>query len=126
MLYTIYMHFIFRPIISFIANALGLFLAGYLHWLNVPIDLSNPDDLKNLAIAAAVLTLINMFLRPLLRLVLSPLIVLTLGLGLIGVNALTLYILTKILPTVTISGLQPLLFATLLISVVNLVVKKIL
>ena len=115
------MSFIFSPIISFIANAAGLFLAGQF------IDgFTSPSELRDLGIAAAILTLINIFIRPLLKLVLSPIIVLTLGLGIIAVNALTLYILTKLLPTVTISGgLLPLIYATLLITIVNLVVKKV-
>ncbi len=104
-------------------NALGLWLAGkYINGVITPQNLTLVSDLKGLLIAAAVLTIL---VRPLLRLVLSPIIFITFGLGLILVNALTLYLLAYLNVGVTITGLLPLLYATLLISAVNFIIRKI-
>jgi putative membrane protein len=107
-------------------NGLGLWLAGrYIDGVTTPQDLSSVVNIQNLLIAAAVLTGINILVRPLLRLVLSPIIMLTFGLGLILVNAITLYLLDQLMDSVTIVGLLPLLYATLVLSVVNFIVRKI-
>jgi len=73
----------------------------------------------NFALAATTLTLINVFIKPILRFILSPIIFLTLGLGVIIVNALILYGLDLALNTLSVSGLIPLFYATLVISLIN-------
>jgi putative membrane protein len=70
---------------------------------------------------SAVFAIINVFIRPFLKLILSPLIMLTLGVGIIIVNAISLYILDWAMDSMTISGLYPLVYATLIISAVNFV-----
>lgn len=77
---------------------------------------------KNLLIIGALFTLINIFIRPILKLILSPIIILTLGLGILVVNAIVLYILDYLSSNITISGLTPLIYATLIISLTNLIV----
>jgi uncharacterized membrane protein YvlD (DUF360 family) len=52
---------------------------------------------------------------------LGPIIIITLGLGIIIINAIILYLLDYFLVQITISGLYPLIYATLIISVINLV-----
>ena len=73
----------------------------------------------DLIITAGVLTAINVFVRPVLKLLLGPLIILTLGLFLIIITALTLYLLDKLTAAITIQGYLPLLVATLVCGVVN-------
>ncbi|OGY60315.1 MAG: hypothetical protein A3B23_00220 [Candidatus Colwellbacteria bacterium RIFCSPLOWO2_01_FULL_48_10] len=102
------------------ANTLGLYLAG-----RFITGVIIPTDLKQLLIAAGVLTAINVLAKPILKLVLSPIIIITLGLGLIVVNAITLYILDYLMVSVTIPVLLPLVYATLLVSVINYIVRKI-
>ncbi len=70
---------------------------------------------------AAILTLLNFILKPILTLVLGPVIILTLGLGLILVNARILKILDLFLNNLTIETIPALLYATILIGVVNFV-----
>ena len=111
------MRLISKFIFSFFSNVLALlavkyFIAGF--------AISN--NLYGFLSATLIFTLINLFIRPILKLVLSPIIFITLGLGIILVNAITLYILDYFSPDITISGLTPLLYATILISVVNLLV----
>ena len=100
----------------FVANGLGLYVANiYVPGVSIPIGLSD------LAFVALVLTLINLFIRPIIKLVLTPIMILTLGLGSILVNALILYFLDFLLPAVTIEGLIALLLVTLIISAINIV-----
>ena len=98
----------------FVANATALYLATlFVDGVSIPLKL------ESFAIVVVVLTLIHLFIRPLIRIALTPLIILTLGLASILVNALTLYLLDLILPTVAISGLLPLFLATLIVSVTS-------
>jgi putative membrane protein len=75
-----------------------------------------------LLVVVALFTVINLFIRPIIKLVLGPIIIITFGLGILLVNALMLYLLDYFSKNVTIGGLEPLAYATLIISAVNLVV----
>jgi len=104
-----------RFALFFIANAAALYLATlYVDGVSIPLRL------EGFAIVVTVLTLIHLFIRPLIKAVLTPVIILTFGLGIILVNALTLYLLNLILPTVVISGLLPLALTAIIVSVLNL------
>lgn len=116
------MKLISRLIIIFIANAIGLFLAAY-YVKDFWISLNIMPYLK----VAGVFTLLNVFVRPVLKLVLSPLLLITFGLGITVVNALMLYLLYRIFPAdidlgMASAGLYPLVYATLIISVVHFII----
>lgn len=108
------MKFIFKLIFLLASNTLALLAADYF----VEGFFIQPTWQSYLKVAA-VFTILNLFLRPILKLVLSPLIFITLGLGVIIVNALILYGLDWLLNDITITGLYPLIYATLIIGVVN-------
>lgn len=78
-------------------------------------------NFTDLVKVALVFTLLNFIVKPILKLVLGPIIVLTLGLGLIVVNALMLWGLDKLSGNLTIEGIPALLYATVLIGVINFV-----
>lgn len=101
----------------FIANGAGLYLAARFI-ANVTI----PFTLEGFVLVVSLLTLINLFIRPFVKFVLTPVIILTLGLGSFIVNALMLYFLDFLLPTVTIEGLVALALATLVVSISSLVI----
>ncbi|MCR4275357.1 MAG: phage holin family protein [Candidatus Wolfebacteria bacterium] len=111
------MRIISKFIFSFFSNVLALLAAKYFI-----SGFSISASLYGLASATLIFTLINMFIRPILKLIFTPIIFITLGLGIIIVNTLTLYILDYFSTDITISGLTPLLYATILISVINLLV----
>lgn len=96
------------------ANAAGLLLAARL----IP-GFSLDMDPRNVAALALVLAILNFFLKPVLKLLIGPLIVLTLGAGVIIVNAFILGFLDFLAPGLTILGFEPLLLGTLLLSVIN-------
>jgi putative membrane protein len=75
-----------------------------------------------LVVTATVLTVINTFLKPIMKLFLGPLIVITFGLFLIIVNALTLYLLDIWSAPLNIVGYEALLWGTLLIGAVNILI----
>jgi len=107
-----------KLILMFLANALGLYLAArFLPDVDVALD---P---KNFSIIAGALTLINLFLRPIVKLLFLPVIILTLGLASFLVNAAMLYLLDFLMPTVTIGGLVALFLATLILSLSNIITR---
>lgn len=100
------------------ANAIAFLAANAL----VP-GFSFAGTFSDLVIAAAILTAINTFVRPILKLFLGPLIVLTFGLFTIVINALTLYLLDIWSPHLTIQGNEALFWSTLLVGAVNVVMN---
>lgn len=110
------MYLIARIIVRTIANGIALFAAAY--W--IPGFVLSVSDLESAAIVAGTLTLLNFFIKPILELILSPVIILTLGLGLIVVNAIILYVLDFLMPTLTIQTIPALLLAGILVGAVNL------
>ncbi len=76
-----------------------------------------------LLIAAMILTAINTFIKPILKLFFGPLILLTFGFFILIINALTLYILDFFYGPLRIEGLVPLFFATLIIGIINLFIS---
>ncbi|PIU98197.1 hypothetical protein COS61_02770 [Candidatus Wolfebacteria bacterium CG03_land_8_20_14_0_80_40_12] len=107
-----------RLIFSFISNLVALFAAG--HFVEGFII---GAGFPALFLAAGVLVLINIFIRPVLKLVFAPIIILTFGLGTFLVNALIIYLLDIFLVDITITGLKPLFYATLIISFVNILIN---
>ena len=78
------------------------------------------SNIENLLIITAVFTFINLLIKPILKLVFSPFIFLSLGLFSLVINAIILKLLDIWSINVTISGIQALVYATLLITAVNL------
>lgn len=98
-----------------VGNYLGLYLASYA----IPGFLISPEPLKILTVAALLL-LGNIFIKPALKLILSPLVILTLGLFTIAINGFVLYLIDFMSDYITINGIEPLLYGTLLISAVTI------
>lgn len=109
------MRLIARILIAIIANTFALVAAA--HFIQGFNLTSNP---KEIITVAAILTAMNIFIKPILKLVLGPIIILTLGLGLVVVNAILLKLLDFSTEKLSIENIQALVFATLIISVVNL------
>ena len=112
------MSIVSRIVVHLLANAAALyasqhFIEGFGVTPNVGAYLK----------VAAVLTVVNIIIRPILKLIFSPIIFITLGLGVLVVNALLLYGVDYFLQELTISGLFPLVYATLIISVINWIVS---
>ncbi len=105
------MNFVLRMLVS----AAAIFGVAYLSggWL---LDV---DSFTAALWAAAVLALLNAFVRPVLGFLSLPITVLTLGLFALVLNALMLYIVAWLVPGVEITGFFQTLIAAVLISVVS-------
>jgi putative membrane protein len=110
------MGLLLRIVFAVLVNALALFVADRY----VAGFMLTADGWKTFAVVALILTALNFILKPILKLLLGPLIVLTLGLGAIVVNAVILKLLDFLSPALTIQGLLSLLYATIIVSLVNL------
>jgi len=95
---------------------LGLWAAGHLvHGFAVN------GGWQGYLITAIVLVLLNLLLRPILKLVSFPLIIISLGLFSIVINALILWLASQITGGyVSIENLWALLWATIIISIINI------
>jgi len=115
------MHWLFRVAIIIGGNVLGLWLA----YVYVPGFVVTTDPVK-LVLIALILAVLNAILKPILTLIFGPIIILTLGLGIIVVNAAILLILqflgnhlTILSGGLSIPNIAALIYATLILSVIN-------
>lgn len=79
------------------------------------------DRWQDLLIAALVLGVLNALVKPLLRLISLPIIILTLGLFLLVINALLLWLTSKLVPGsgFHVDGFGPAVKASLVVSLVS-------
>lgn len=104
-----------RLIVQIIAAIAGLYLAA-----RFVSQVSYGPHLKTLLIAGLTLGLLNFFLRPILRIVTTPLRILTFGLFSIIVNGAMVWLTTALLTPLQVPLILPLLYTTLIIGLVNL------
>lgn len=108
-----------KIILAILANGLGLYIATkFVSGVTVPLDI------KNFALVIVALTLINLLLKPIMKLALLPVIILTFGLASFLVNALMLYFLDFLLPAVTIEGFLALIIATFILTLTNTIARS--
>jgi len=105
--------------LRFIIRILGNAVALYVAFLIVPGFVVS-GSWEQYLIAGLVLALLNMIVRPVLKIVSFPLILLTLGLFTFVINILMLWILDYLVVFVTIENFMALIWATIIISIVNL------
>ena len=122
------MRFLFRLTFFLLLNFAILFIAGtFITGFSAGGGSSSGGEISvnfvNLMIAAAIFTLINFYIRPLVKFVLSPIVFLTLGLFTIAINAGMLRLLDILSENVTITGIEPLIYGTLFISVLNFLIN---
>ena len=86
-------------------------------------NFSFQGNLLELLITALVLTAINIVIKPILKLVLTPLIIITFGLFIFLINSGLLLILDILIKPLRMQGIIPLLLGALLISLINFLVN---
>lgn len=101
-------------------NALALIVVDWMFG-GVSIELWWP-----LLLAAAILTIANTIIKPILALLTLPLIIVTFGLAYFAINVLMLWLAEAITPDFSISGFWTYVGATIVISLVNIVMSWIL
>lgn len=103
-------------IAQILVNTLALFLANYL----IP-GFSFQGDVLTFLVAGLVMGLINFFIRPVLRFISAPLIVLSLGLFLIVINIVLLWLLEYLVPELIIVGFWAYFWGVFIFSGLNMV-----
>ncbi|HUP61835.1 MAG TPA: phage holin family protein [Thermoanaerobaculia bacterium] len=106
-------------IIRWILNTLALFLVAEL------VPNFRYDSWISLAIAAAVLGLLNAIVKPILFVLTLPITVVTLGLFLIVLNAIMLELTAALVPGFDIDGFGWAMLGALLLALVSLVTNRI-
>ena len=101
---------VFRLIANFVALQVAInYIAG----------VGFSGGFLDLAKAAAIITLLNIFIRPFLDFILAPLVFLTLGLFSLVINAIMLWLTTYWAPQLDFTNWQALLLTTLIVTFVN-------
>ena len=109
-----------RLLLRFACNAVALYVAAW-----AISGVSYGDDWWSLLIAAAVFTLVNMWVKPILTILSLPFIIVTLGLFLFLLNILMLYI-TDWLTDFDLRSFGAAALAAIVVSVVNWVLGMLL
>ena len=114
-----------KLLIRWAISALSLFAAA---WLLPGIHVDDGRGWMVYAGMAVILSLVNALIRPLLKLMTCPLILLTLGLFTLVVNAITLLISSAVANTVFgfgfyIEGFLPAFWGAIIVSIVSIVLN---
>jgi putative membrane protein len=108
-------------IVRWASNAVALFVAA---WLLSGVDYG--DQWWTLLIAAAVFTVVNWSVKPVLAVLSIPFIVVTLGLFYFLINVLMLYVTDWLVPDFEIDTFWWGALAAIVVSVVNAVMHRVL
>ena len=108
-----------KIILGLLGNAAGLLAAAYLV-KDFDVNISNWVAFASLIV---VFTFVTLIIRPIIKLVLTPVIILTFGLFNLVITDGLLYIVDKYSQNLTISGLPALIYGTLLITIINIIFR---
>lgn len=114
-----------KLLIRWVISAVSLFAAA---WLVEGIRVADNRGWVAYAVMAVILSLVNALIRPLLKVLTCPLILLTLGLFALVINAVTLLIASAIANRVFgvgfyVDGFWPALWGALIVSVVSVILN---
>ncbi len=109
----------FPFIIRLFSNSVAL---GIAHWL-IPGFVVN-EGLKGLVIAGVVLGLLNLIVKPILKFISAPIIILTLGIFSLIINAFLLWLVSYLLDFVNIQTISALIWATIIVTFANVILHS--
>ncbi len=108
-----------KVLLRIVGNMIALYFAAYfVEGFNLEISL------LNLFLAGTILGVINIFLRPILKILSLPLIILTLGLFIVIINILMLYLVAFIFPFFHLAGFWAAFWGVLIIGLVNYLLES--
>jgi len=105
-------------LLRWLINALGIMLAA---WLLPGIRYDNDTSLL---IVVVLLGLFNAFLKPLLVLFALPFVILTLGVGILFINAVLFLLAARLVDGFHVDGFFSAFLGALIVSVLNLVISR--
>jgi putative membrane protein len=109
------MSFFKRFLLQIGIGVIGFYLANYF------LTEVSIENTKTLFYAGSALGIVNFFVRPVLRLITLPLRILTLGVFTFLINIFILWFVGALFPEITIVGFIGLLYATLIIWILEFV-----
>lgn len=109
-----------RILIKILANFIGIYLAT---WLFPVIRL---DDWQTALWAGTILGVVNLFIRPLLLLLMLPFNLITMGLLTIIINTWMIMLTDSMLEGLKIPGFWLTLLVSLIISIINITLQSLL
>jgi putative membrane protein len=114
-------HLIIRFVVRWFVSSLGLWIAAGL----LGGSLSYGGSLGVILVAGLMLAIINILIKPFLILVSLPAILLSLGLFMIVINGLTVYLTSKLYPSLHLSSFWVAIVAGMVIGLVNFLMTAI-
>jgi len=117
-----------KIIIRLAVNAIALYLAVVV-LQGRGLNMTDPS-ITNYALLALIFAVINTFLKPILKIVGCPILVLTLGLGSLLINTLLFYVLSWISQQLhlgfEVTSFWGAFFGSLIVSVVSVILNRVL
>ena len=110
-----------RLILQIIAGVAGIWLATEL----IAEGVEFTGSFYTLCYAGLILGLINFFIKPILNLVTLPLRIITFGLFSLVINIGIVWVIEITFPELTIAGLYPLFWTTIIIWALSLIASRI-
>lgn len=107
-----------RFVYQILINAIAIKAADY---FNLIPGFNFTGDTVSLLWVSFLLSIVNYFLKPILKLLFGPLILLSLGLFTIVINMIILYIVDSYTPELAIANIQALFWATILLGFANFI-----
>jgi len=98
--------------------ALGIMLVAYI------VPGISVASFWSALLAAIVIGLVNLFIRPVVALLTLPINALTLGLFSFVINALMLMLVAFVVPGFTVAGFVPALIGSILLSIISVLVNR--
>ena len=114
------MKLVAKLIIRILANSAAIWVAS--HFID---GFSFSGNSRDWILAGLVLAVLNSLVRPILKLLTCPVIILTLGLFSVFINIFVLFLAEKILPNLQIDGFWPAFWGVIVISLVNYIILSI-
>lgn len=111
-------------LIQLLANSLGFYIAVQFV-PKVILELPLRGKIKYLILAGLILTLINFFIKPLLKIISFPLKIITLGLITIIINIGIIWLIDIFLIPLEIKGVIPLIWTTLIVWFLSTITDRI-
>jgi putative membrane protein len=107
-------------LVRWIVLALGVVIAAHV------VSGIHYSSLGSLVVAVLLLSFLNAMLRPVLVLFTLPFIILTMGLGIVVINAILFLVVGRIVDGFTVDGFWPAVWGSLVLSLTSLVMNGVL
>ena len=105
-------------LIALVLNAAALMLTAYV------VPGFKVDNFTTAVLAAIVLGVVNTFIKPVLAFISLPITLITLGLFAFVINAVVLFIVSAVVPGLTIDGWIPAILGAIVLAVVSTVLSS--